>query len=150
MLDSDPNTVLQRTPGTFDSVDYRRDNLQKLEAALKAALVAEGLFGDEAQALLNTWQVSYFKNTGMRVFFLCPHAWTDYYLPLQISLPSQINRVMVGRIELVTPDDRTKMQQLAALSAAKVRAQLAQFGSDYLKHYQAFLSDKGQKPLSAY
>ena len=149
-LDNDPNKVLQRTSARFAPQDYNRGNLQKLEASLKAALLAEGLFGDEAQALLNTWQVSYFKSAGLRVFFLCPREWTDYYLPLQISLPAQINRVMVGRIELVTPEDRAKLQQLAALSPAEILAQASRFAKDGLQHYREFprVYD-GEKPLSA-
>ena len=38
---------------------------------LLSALVAEGLYTDEARALLNTWELSYFKSTGLRVFFRC-------------------------------------------------------------------------------
>jgi hypothetical protein len=148
-LNGDPNDVLERTPGAFAPEDYRPDNLEKLEASLKASLVGEGLFGDEAQALLNTWQISYFRSSGMRVFFLCPRAWTDYYLPLQISLPAQIKRVMVGRIELVTPSDRIKLHHLAALSPARVRDQSVRFIQNGLKHYQDLrLVSTGEKSLS--
>ena len=61
-----------KTPGTFRSVDYSADNLAKLKAALHDALVEEGLFGDEANALLNTWELSYFKQP--RDAALLPHA----------------------------------------------------------------------------
>ncbi|HEY1790097.1 MAG TPA: hypothetical protein VGJ73_18260, partial [Verrucomicrobiae bacterium] len=130
--------------------DYDWGNLQKLEASLKTALVTEGLFNDEAQALLNTWQVSYFKSAGLRVFFLCPRAWTDYYLPLQISLPARIDRVMVGRIELVTPDDRAKLEQIAALSPAKIFSQVSEFQKDGLQHYPQLLRSvyNGKMPFS--
>jgi hypothetical protein len=50
--------------------------------------VANGLFADEAQALLDTWEISYFKSAGLRVFFIVPRAWTDYYLPLKVSVPA--------------------------------------------------------------
>lgn len=122
-LDSDSGKVLMRTPATFAPGDYSTANFGKLKTSLKSALLSEGLFDDEAQALLNTWEVSYFKGPGLRVFFLCPRAWTDYYLPLQISLPAQINRVMVGRIELVTPEQRKKLQKLAAFSPAVIDEQ---------------------------
>jgi hypothetical protein len=135
-LDGDSNRILQRTSGIFEAKDYQRANLEKLETSLKASLMAEGLFGDEAQALLSTWQVSYFKSPGMRVFFLCPRDWTDYYLPLHISLPAQINRVMVGRIELITPADRHKLQQLAALSPTSVRDQSIRFMQTGIQRYQ--------------
>jgi hypothetical protein len=148
MLNGDSNTILQRTSGAFEAGDYHRGNLEKLEKSLKAALIGEGLFGDEAQALLNTWQVSYFKSPGMRVFFLCPREWTDYYLPLQISLPAQTCRVMVGRIELVTPSDRVKLHQLAALSPTEVRDQLLQYGKDYLARYRDLQSHDGGISIS--
>ena len=39
---------------------------------LKDALAREGLYADEAEGLLNTWEVSYFKRPGTRVFFMVP------------------------------------------------------------------------------
>src|SRR6185503_4601911 len=101
-LGHDSKKVLMHTPATFVSKEFSSDNLGKLKAALQNALVSEGLFTDEAQALLNTWELSYFKSAGLRVFFLVPRAWTDFYLPLEQSLRADINRVMVGRIELIT------------------------------------------------
>jgi hypothetical protein len=130
-----------RTRASFAKEEYSAANFIKLKDSLKAALVSEGLFDDEAQALLKTWEVSYFKSPGTRVFFLCPRAWTDYYLPLQISLPAQINRVMVGRIELVTPEQRAKLGKLAAFSPAVINEQ--GFKWAVLKHtpetYQLYL-----------
>jgi hypothetical protein len=122
-LTHDSEELLLRTTASFAESEYSDANFIKLKDSLKAALVSEGLFDDEAQALLKTWEVSYFKSPGMRVFFLCPRAWTDYYLPLQISLPAQINRVMVGRIELVTPEQREKLRELAAFSPAVINEQ---------------------------
>lgn len=130
-----------RTRASFAKEEYSAANFIKLKDSLKAALVSEGLFDDEAQALLKTWEASYFKSPGTRVFFLCPRAWTDYYLPLQISLPAQINRVMVGRIELVTPEQRAKLRKLAAFSPAVINEQ--GFKWALLKHvpetYQIYL-----------
>jgi len=77
------------------------------------ALEAGGLFADEADALLNTWELSYFKSPGLRLFFMVPRAWTDYYLPLDVSVPCEIKRAMVGRLELVTPEQRALLAQLA-------------------------------------
>jgi hypothetical protein len=144
-LGSDPNKILARTPAAFAPDDFSAANFGKLRASLKSALISEGLYDDEAQALLNTWEVSYFKSPGLRVFFLVPRAWTDYYLPLQISLPAHINRVMVGRIELVTPQERTKLEELASFSPATIREQALQFYQDGLQHYKDFR----ERPLSA-
>jgi hypothetical protein len=120
-LDGDAQ-ILARTPGYFNLADYHAGNLEKLQTSLRDALMAEGLFRDEAQALLNTWELSYFKSPGMRVFFMVPRAWTDSYLPLNISVPAEIDRVMVGRIELVTPEQRAILRQIARMPQAKTEA----------------------------
>jgi hypothetical protein len=80
---------------------------------MRLALRAEGLFPDETDALLNTWELSYFKSAGLRLFFMVPRVWTDCYLPLEISAPCTIKRAMVGRIELVTPEQRALLGKLA-------------------------------------
>lgn len=129
-LDKDSSEILARTSAAFAPDDFSAGNFDNLKASLKSALVSEGLYDDEAQALLNTWQVSYFKSPGLRVFFIVPRAWTDYYLPLQISLPADIHRVMVGRIELVTPEQRNILRQLAGLSENSVEKQALQFAKE--------------------
>ncbi len=126
-LSHDANDTLLRTPATFTPENFSAGNLEALKSSLKSALVSEGLFPDEAQALLNTWQISYFKSPGLRVFFLVPREWTDFYLPLQISLPSQINRVMVGRIEVVTPEQRAKLRKISESSPVSISSQQQQF-----------------------
>jgi hypothetical protein len=106
--------VLATTPATFAAGEFSRRNAKLFRADMHRALVEEGLFGDEADALLNTWELSYFKSAGLRLFFIVPRAWTDYYLPLQISAPAQVQRVMMGRIELVTPAQRELLRMIAA------------------------------------
>lgn len=138
-LDPDPNKILIRTPADFSKDDFDSTNLDRLKRSLKSALVREGLFDDEAQALLNTWELSYFKSPGLRVFFLVPRAWTDHYLPLQISVPSEIHRVMVGRIELVTPRERAKLRKLAAYSPAVIHGDAEEL---YTNFYGNFFGPK--------
>jgi hypothetical protein len=134
-LDPDPNKVLIQTPAEFSSDEFDSANLDLLKCSLKSALVREGLFDDEAQALLNTWELSYFKSPGLRVFFLVPRAWTDHYLPLQISLPSEIRRVMVGRIELVTPEERTRLRKLAAYSPAVIHSDAVELYTNFYGNF---------------
>ena len=105
------------TPAEFASADYSAGNLGRLRREMHGALEAQGLYADEAEALLNTWEVSYFQSPGLRLFFMVPQAWTDAYLPLQISVPSEIKRAMVGRLELVTPKQRALLQKLALAPA---------------------------------
>lgn len=113
---ADPKTTAS-VAANFNKEDYAAQNLQKLEDAMHTALVHEGLFADEATAMLETWEEAYFKAPGRRVFFLVPRQWVDHYLPLDISVPAQIERVMVGRIEL--RDDRN-YPRLGSLEAGVV------------------------------
>lgn len=149
-LDSDSNKILTRTLASFPTHNFSAANFDKLKASLKSALISEGLYDDEAQALLNTWQVSYFKSPGLRVFFIVPRAWTDYYLPLQISLPADIRRVMVGRIELVTSEQRNILRQLAGLSQGTIEKQALQLLNELQTHTNDLTSVySGQKALSS-
>jgi hypothetical protein len=85
----------------FEPSDYDAANLGRLRASMKLELVAQGLFEDEAQAMLNTWQASYFEKPGARVFYIVPKEWTNYFLPLEISVPAEVTRVIVGRVDLL-------------------------------------------------
>jgi hypothetical protein len=107
------STASVTIPAQFTSDSYSRDNLAALHALMRAALVADGLFADEADALLATWDGSYFRNPGERVFFLVPRTWTDAVLPLNLSVRADVTRVMVGRIELVTPAQRALLRRMA-------------------------------------
>ena len=130
-LDDNARKIVSHTPASFEAKDFNSANLDKLKTSLRSALVADGLFADEADALLNTWELSYFKSSGLRVFFLVPRQWTDFYLPLDISLPASINRVMVGRIELVTPQQRQLLHALSNYSPELVRAEFGQLWTNF-------------------
>lgn len=108
-------SVLLSTRAGFRETEFSAANLEHVQAAMRAALMDDGLFRDEAEALLNTWKLSYFRSAGLRLFFLVPRAWTDHYLPLDISVPCRTERVMVGRIELVTPQARELLEKLAEM-----------------------------------
>ena len=98
----------------FSESEYSRDNLPRIRQRLREALVRDGLFADEADGLLNTWEVSYFRRPGLRMFFMVPKPWTDAHLPLRVSAPATIERAMVGRIELVTPRHRELLGRISA------------------------------------
>lgn len=92
-------------------------DLDALRVELANALVAQGLFKDEAQAMLETWQLSYFESEGLRLFFVLPPSWTQAHLPLSISAPADITRVMLGRVELVSAHQRAALRRLHELPA---------------------------------
>src|SRR5207247_3476928 len=112
-LSGDSEKVLRSTPETFEEREFGAANLAQLRSLMRQALVEDGLFADEADVLLNTWELSYFKSAGLRLFFLLPRDWTDHYLPLELSVPAKVFRVMVGRIELVTPEHRHLLREIA-------------------------------------
>jgi hypothetical protein len=112
-LSADPKQRIAEGSYRFAGDEYRADGRERLEAAMHTALVAEGLFADEATALLSTWQRAYFASPGLRVFYLVPRQWTDHYLPLTISGEARIERVMVGRLELISDQQRELLSKLA-------------------------------------
>jgi len=92
-LDSGATMDTPSTSGTLDS----------LYSDLEDTLVAQGLYRDEAHAMLETWRDSWFGE-GSRLFYIAPRLFVDSVLPLSIRpAPTQLIRVFVGRIELVTP-----------------------------------------------
>ena len=54
--------------------------------------------------MIATWRESYFGRDGLRVFWIVPRDYIDRVLPLTISpAPTELQRVLVGRTELLTP-----------------------------------------------
>ena len=93
---------------------HSTENLDDLRWSMKRALVADGLYELEAEAMLATWEFSYFNSAGLRLFYIVPREWTDRILPIEVSIPADISRVMVGRIELVSPRQRALLAAIAS------------------------------------
>ena len=86
-------------------------SIAALRHDLETALVAQGLFPKEAQAMVETWQDSWFEE-GSRLIYIVPSRAIDAILPLQVDpAPSQTTRVFVGRIELVTPETERTVEE---------------------------------------
>jgi len=90
---------LRRLP-LFTEREYGMRKLDELRASMKRELLAGGLYEDEAEAMLETWKESYYHMPGLRVFYIVPQQWLRYFLPLQISAPHEMKRVLVGRIDI--------------------------------------------------
>jgi hypothetical protein len=87
-------TVLE-PPSLTGSMDAPSGDLEGL-------LVDQGLFPDEAHAMLETWRDSWFEE-GSRLIYIVPREFVDKILPLTIDpAPSQTVRVFVGRLEIAT------------------------------------------------
>ena len=70
---------------------------------LEEILLDQGLYRDEAHAMVETWKDSWFEE-GSRLIYIVPRGFIDNVLPLTINpAPGQIVRVFVGRLEIVTP-----------------------------------------------
>jgi len=95
-------------PSTATSASDLSDEMTRFEGAL----VTAGLFDDEAQALLSTWQESYFQHDGLKVFWLAPRSFTDTILPINITpVPQDLQRVIVGRSEVLTTQKEQELKQ---------------------------------------
>jgi hypothetical protein len=110
---ADASAKLASASYRFEPGEFSPANRQRLEAQIHAALVADGLFPDEATALLSTWQRAYFTSPGLRVFYLVPRVWTDHYLPLSLSRDATLDRVMMGRLELIGDEQRSLLDRLS-------------------------------------
>jgi hypothetical protein len=99
-----------------------------LATALRSALVAEGLYEKEAAAMVKTWESSWLGERGFRVLYTLPRSWTDATLPLAITpSPKEIERVMVGRAEIITPvmeDAMAKAVEQYLAAPAEARPQI--------------------------
>ena len=72
--------------------------------------------------MVKTWESSWFGNegTGTRRLYTLPRRVTDTLLPLRINpTPDETVRVMVGRIDILTPEQETRLAALFAKADKK-------------------------------
>jgi hypothetical protein len=92
---------------------------QDLDSKLIPALVREGLFQKEAEAMVNTWRLSWYSEFGTRVFYMVPQEAADAILPLTVEpKPDKTVRVFVARMELLTSQEEKELLSLLKDSAA--------------------------------
>lgn len=102
---SQPSKQFELNPPELNS------DMSSLKQTVVDLLVAQGLYQDEAQAMFETWRDSWFEE-GSRLLYIVPRSFVDSILPLAITpVPSQIVRVFVGRLELVTPGTQRAIEQ---------------------------------------
>ena len=99
--------------------------IDELGNDLEGILVGQGLYQDEAHAMVETWRSSWFEE-GSRLFYIVPPVFVNDVLPLSIKpAPAQTVRVFVGRLELVTPATEKEVE---AAFAAHDTATLEAYG----------------------
>lgn len=126
--------VLHSLAGSADvSPSDLAGSLDSLRLELTDALTEFGLYEKEAQAMLDTWQDSWFDE-GMRVFYLVPRATVDSVLPLTITPePAATNRVFVGRVELLSPSIRQTLTTALATGDIDTLAKFGRFLNPFLQ-----------------
>ena len=63
--------------------------------------------------MVKTWKSSWFREEGTRVLYSLPRAETDSLLPLHLQpQPRELVRVMVGRLETLTPEQESRIEGL--------------------------------------
>lgn len=97
--------------------------IEDLGRDLEGILVAQGLYQDEAHAMVETWRNSWFDE-GSRLLYIVPAPFVNEVLPLSITpAPSQTVRVFVGRLELITPATQKAVETaFAAHDVATLKA----------------------------
>jgi len=94
-------------------------------AALVTLLRDAGLYDKEARAMVETWRDSWFEE-GMRLLYIVPRETVDSLLPLHIDpQPQSIERVFVGRMELISPAIR---ETIGTALAKRDEATLRRYG----------------------
>jgi len=112
--------VLLDSPALTDSAD-------SLGRELEGLLVAQGLYQDEAHAMVETWRTSWFEE-GTRLLYIVPTSFVNSVVPLSISpAPSQTVRVFVGRLEIVTPATERSVERALATHDTVTLAKYGRF-----------------------
>jgi hypothetical protein len=116
-----PESTLELAPAASTAT------INDLAQAVVSSLVAEGLYVKEAEAMVNTWRTSWFGEEGTRLFYIVPQSFTDELLPLKINpLPTELVRVLVGRMEIMTPTREQQVLDMVQRSAAARKSQTAE------------------------
>lgn len=101
-------------------------SLEALKRDLEVLLVNHGLYKKEAEAMVKTWEDSWFEE-GFRAFYVLPRHRTDAILPLEITpKPNKLVRVLVGRMEIMTLEDTKQMSELLTRLKSVPRTQDAE------------------------
>ena len=136
-----PNVILYERRG--DKVGYRilgqlrnqlslappqlEGSLALLFGDLEGILISQGLYADEAHAMLETWKTSWFEE-GSRILYIVPRSFVDSVLPLTISpAPAQTTRVFVGRLELISAATRQAVESAFASGDSVTLAKYSRF-----------------------
>jgi hypothetical protein len=134
--------TLARPPLAADFESLRQD--------LQTELTEQGLYPREAAAMIETWGDSWFEE-GTRLFYLIPQASVDAILPLEIEpRPAEVVRVFVGRLEIITPEIQTEVEQALRLRDLSTLRKHGRFLEPIAQSLEArFSSDSDKAAMKA-
>jgi hypothetical protein len=123
----------------------RRAFLSSARLKLFRALTKAGLYSDEALSMINTWNNGYFKTPGLRVLYVLNKSEVDEILPIRVSpQPNELNRVFVGRIEVLLDTVEEKVLAQVIREATKFDvSQLGRLALPILLRVQEVAKSKG-------
>jgi hypothetical protein len=103
-----------RIAGSVDmTLPSQASTLDALSDDMTRALISDGLFDKEARAMVKSWKSSWFGEPGTRVLYSLPQGDTDVLLPLHVTpAPKEMVRVMIGRLETLTPEQERGVESL--------------------------------------
>jgi hypothetical protein len=108
-------------------------SLDSLLPRLEASLISSGLFPEEAQAMLESWEDSWFEE-GSRLIYIVPNSFVGKILPLSIEpRPAAVQRVFVGRMELLTPATQNAIETAAATHDNAILSKYGRFAAPMIE-----------------
>jgi hypothetical protein len=123
------------TSVTLDAPELTQD-LPALRQTLAARLTGLGLYPKEALAMVDTWADSWFTE-GSRVFYIVPRHTVDALLPLTIApAPTDIQRVFVGRLEVLSPRTKETIQHALRAGDADTLTTFGRFLEPFIAQIQ--------------
>jgi hypothetical protein len=118
-----------------------------MNETLISALINAGLHGDEAAAMVHTWDHGYLHVPGLRLLYILPREEVDEVLPLAITpAPEKLNRVFVGRIEVLLDTDETQiLADVKSQGSSFDPASLGRFAEPMLRRILEVYEDQEKK-----
>lgn len=119
--------------------------MKALHRELERMLVAEGLYAREAAAMIETWRDSWFEE-GTRLFYIASRKSVDEILPLAITpAPTTVERVFVGRMELLTPRTLETVRRAVLSGDVKTFGRYGRFLDPIIRRIVASLAGSDRK-----
>lgn len=106
----DPKTIHSLTTQFPSSIPTVISEAATIRGSMNKALLNAGLYEDEANAMLNTWEHGYLKVPGLRLLYILPRTEVDQLLPLTITPQAdRLNRAFIARIEIMTDKEENSI-----------------------------------------